>query len=149
MRSIVGSTTRAVAFLYLCLGITFQFAAGQQNYKTWEEYGGAADDSRYVALNQITKANVVQLTIAWSYPTRDSNAYACNPIIIGDTMYVLARGSSLVALNATTGKEIWVHEHLPGLQYRGLNYWHSKNDKDQRLIFAMKQFPGGDRRPHR
>jgi quinoprotein glucose dehydrogenase len=138
--SIVHSTTRAVAFLCLCLGITFQVAAGQQNHKTWEEYGGAADDSRYVALNQITKANVGQMTIAWSYPTRDSNAYACNPIIIGNTMYVLARGSSLVALDATTGKEIWVHEHLPGIQYRGLNYWHSKDDKARRLIFEINHY---------
>ena len=90
-------------------------------------------------MDQITKANVGHLTVAWSYPTRDSNAYACNPIIIGNTMYLLARGSSLVALDATTGKEIWVHEHLPGIQYRGLNYWHSKDDKDRRLIFQINQ----------
>ncbi len=30
-------------------------------------------------------------------------------------MYVQARNSSLVALDAATGKEIWIHENLPGM----------------------------------
>jgi glucose dehydrogenase len=52
-------------------------------------------------------------------------------------MYVLARNNSLVALNAVTGKEIWVHENLRGIAPRGINYWESEDRKDRRLIFQI------------
>ena len=55
-------------------------------------------------------------------------------------MYVLARNSSLVALDAATGKEIWIHENLPGLATRGIAYWESKDRKDRRLIFAINNY---------
>jgi quinoprotein glucose dehydrogenase len=117
-----------------------QMADGQQDHTTWRDYEGGPDNSKYVALDQITKSNVGQLRIAWSYPTRDANTYSFNPIIAGNVMRVLARGSSLVALNATTGKEIWVHENLPGISYRGVNYWESKNHRDHRLIFQINHY---------
>ena len=44
-------------------------------------------------------------------------------------MYVLARNNSLVALDATTGKEIWVHENLQGIAPRGINYWESRDGR--------------------
>ena len=53
---------------------------------------------------------------------------------------MLARNSSLVALNAATGREIWIHENLPGLSTRGISYWASKDQKDRRPIFAMNNF---------
>lgn len=55
-------------------------------------------------------------------------------------MYLVARGSSLVALNAATGKEIWIHENLPGISSRGVNFWQSKDHMDQRLIFQINQY---------
>ena len=93
-----------------------------------------------MAFDQITKANVNKLAVAWTYPTRDNNSYLFNPIVVGTTMYVLARDYSLVALNATTGQEIWVHENLFGIATRGINFWESKDHKDQRLIFQINHF---------
>jgi quinoprotein glucose dehydrogenase len=55
-------------------------------------------------------------------------------------MYVLARNTALVALDATTGKEIWVHEKLNGISQRGVAFWESKDRKDRRLIFAMNNY---------
>ena len=49
-------------------------------------------------------------------------------------MYVLAKNSSLVALNAVTGKEIWIHTNLRGITGRGINYWESEDRKDRRLV---------------
>src|SRR5262245_44011327 len=71
---------------------------------TWRDYGGGPDNARYMTLDQITKGNVGRLDVAWTYPTRDSFAYVFNPLIIDTVMYVLARNSALVALDATTGK---------------------------------------------
>jgi quinoprotein glucose dehydrogenase len=119
---------------------TLPFANAQENHRTWSEYGSGPDSSKYVAFNQMTKSNVGQLAVAWTYPTRDSSSYLFNPIVVGDTMYVLARNNSLVALNAETGKEKWVHEGLYGIATRGINYWESKDHKDRRLIFQINHF---------
>jgi quinoprotein glucose dehydrogenase len=124
----------------LCVGGICQGAMSQQDHKSWKDYGGGADSSKYSALTQINKSNVAQLTVAWSYSTKDNASYLFNPLILGDTMYVLARGTSLVALNATTGKEIWVHEHLTGIATRGINLWESADHKDQRLIFQINHY---------
>ena len=122
-----------------CVGITLgaQSAGVRQDHRTWRDYGGGPDSSHFVALDQITKANVSQLEVAWTYPTGDNRSYIFNPIVVDNVMYVLARNSSLVALDAATGKEIWIHENLPGLSSRGIAYWESKDRKDRRLIFTI------------
>lgn len=109
----------------------------QRGDDSWKHYGGALDSSHFVALDEIKKSNVNRLEIAWIYPTGDSRSYIFNPIVIDNVMYVLARDSSLVALDASTGKEIWIHENLPGLSSRGIAYWESKDRRDRRLIFAI------------
>jgi quinoprotein glucose dehydrogenase len=131
---------RKIAALCLCAGLGLQYAAGQQDHKTWQDYGGGPDNSKFVDLNQITKANVNQMAVAWKYSTNDTSTYLFNPIIIGKVMYVLARNNSLVALDATSGQELWIHAHLPGISTRGLNFWESKDHKDQRLIFQINHF---------
>ena len=55
-------------------------------------------------------------------------------------MYVLARNYSLVALDAESGKEIWIHENLAGISTRGIAYWESKDRSDRRLIFSMNDY---------
>lgn len=111
--------------------------AGAQLHRTWSDYGSGPDSSKFFDARQITKANVSKLSVAWTYPTRDHRGYFFNPIVVGGRMYVLARNSSLVALNAATGKELWVHENLPGITNRGINFWQSKDGKDQRLLFEI------------
>src|SRR5262245_25690989 len=62
---------------------------------TWSDYGGGPDNARYMTLDQITRTNVTQLEVAWTYPTRDSFSYVFNPLIVDNVMYVLARNSAL------------------------------------------------------
>lgn len=106
----------------------------------WMDYGGGPEASKYVDLPQINKSNVSNLKVAWAYSTGDNNAYLFNPIVVDNVIYVLARNNSLVALDATTGKEIWIHENLRGIAPRGINYWESKDRQDRRLIFQMNHF---------
>ena len=115
-------------------------APAGQDYKTWKDYGGGPDSSHFVDLKQINKSNVNQLEVAWVYPTGDNRSYVFNPIVVDNVMYVQARNSSLVALDAATGKEVWIHENLPGLATRGISYWESNDRKDRRLIFAINNF---------
>src|SRR5437764_4287329 len=117
--------------------------ASAQNHKTWSDYGGASDAAQYSALDQINRSNVSRLEIAWTYPTGDNNKYFFNPIVVDGVMFVLARNNSIVALDAATGKEIWVHAAEHGttvITSRGINYWESKNRLDRRLLFASNHF---------
>lgn len=106
-------------------------------HNTWLEYGGGPDQSKYFVTNQIDKTNVNQLQIAWVYPTQDENAYHFNPIIVNDVMYVLAKNNSLVALNAQTGEEIWIHANLNGISRRGINYWENEDRTDRRILITI------------
>lgn len=87
------SMRRKSALIPLWIGISCQFAVAEQNYKSWADYGGGPDSSKYTALNQITKSNVGQMRIAWTYPVRDGNPYLFNPVVVDNVMYVLARNS--------------------------------------------------------
>ena len=78
-----------------------------------------------------------QLDVAWTYPTGDNTPTSSTRSSSTTSMYVLAKNSSLVALDATTGKEIWIHANLRGIARRGINYWESHDGKDRRLIFAI------------
>lgn len=109
-------------------------------HRTWMDYGGGPDQSKYVVLDEIDKTNVDQLEVAWFYPTGDDNVYQFNPIVVDSIMYVLAKDNSLVALDATTGEEIWIHANLRGIARRGINYWESEDRKDRRLIFQMNNY---------
>ncbi|MEX2578505.1 MAG: PQQ-binding-like beta-propeller repeat protein [Verrucomicrobiales bacterium] len=109
-------------------------------HRTWRDYGGGPDQSKYVALNQITPENVANLERAWFYPTGDENRYQFNPVIVDSVMYVLAKGNSLVALNAATGEELWIHAHLRGIARRGINYWENADRSDRRLLFQMNDY---------
>jgi len=129
------------ALLLLSMGLAVSLiAAAEQNHKGWTDYGGGPDSSHFVALDQIDKSNVSQLQVAWVYPTEDDHAYLFNPIVVDQVMYVLAKNSSLVALDAATGKEIWIHANLPGVTTRGIAYWESKDREDRRLIFAVNNY---------
>ena len=131
---------RQTIFLWLFVGLTSAVTDAQQDHKKWNDYGGGADSSHFVALDQINKSNVSQLDVAWIYPTGDNRSHVFNPIVVDNVMYVLARDSSLVALDAATGKEIWIHDNLPGLATRGIAYWESRDRKDRRLIFTINNY---------
>ena len=107
------------------------------DHRTWAHYAGNPDQSKYFNASGITKENVSKMKVAWTYPTKDDNFNFFSPIIVDTTMYVLAKNYSLVAINALTGKELWIHTNLSGLSRRGLNYWESNDKKDKRLIFTL------------
>ena len=110
--------------------------AARSNKNWWDNLAGP-DSSNFVDLDQIKKSNVGQLEVAWSYPYATPGF---NPIVVDDVMYLLGRNNSLIALDATTGKEIWIHEGLGGITSRGMNYWQSADGKDKRLLFSINSF---------
>jgi glucose dehydrogenase len=107
-------------------------------YTTWREYGGSRDSMQYSALAEINKNNVRQLELAWFYPVPDRTGnFGFNPIVVDGVMFLLGPRDSIVAVDASTGKQIWGHgveSGSPG--NRGINYWESKDGSDRRVVFA-------------
>ena len=84
----------------------------------WPDYGGSPDQSKFAVPPDITRKNVAQLEVPWTYPTSDERAYQFNPVIVDSVMYVLAKNSSLVAIDVVTRKELWIHANLRGITNR-------------------------------
>src|SRR3954468_6047326 len=122
----------------------------QQTRTTWRDYLGGSDSSHYSSLKQINLKNVDKLGVAWSYETGDDLSYTFSPIVVDNVAYVAAKGGSLVALDAATGKELWVHTfpaaggalgRFGGITgQRGANYWESKDRSDRRILVTSGGF---------
>jgi quinoprotein glucose dehydrogenase len=120
---------------------------GQQPEVSWKEYLGGPDSSHYSPLKQITPANVSKLEIAWSYAAGDGN-YSFSPLVVDNVAYVAAKQGALVALDASTGKELWVHAFGGGGGgrgggiggQRGANYWENSDRSDRRILVTTGGF---------
>ena len=123
---------RAAAGLAAALAAVTTMA--QSTDKWWPGYGNGPDNSRYVASSQINKSNVSQLQVAWTYPYGETGS---SPIVVRGVVYGRGRNGSIVAVDAKTGKELWVREKMNGMSSRGMMYWESRDGRDQRLIFPM------------
>jgi len=123
----------AAAFVAVSAAVATTVAQSRAD-KWWPGYSGGADNSRYFASRQIDKSNVGRLQVAWTYPFGDTGSA---PIVVRGVVYGRGRNGSLVAVDATTGKELWIRENMNGMTSRGMNYWESADGRDQRLIYAM------------
>ena len=113
-------------------------ATGNFDFAGWDQYLGGVDSSQYSSLDQVNKSNVGRLAVAWTYATGEN--YSFNPLVIGSTMYVLAKNRSIVALDATTGKELWVHANEGPVGTRGMSHWRSADGNDERLLYLNAGF---------
>jgi quinoprotein glucose dehydrogenase len=130
--------------LTLFLGAAFlsraQDEKDKSSHSTWSTYLGNADSSHYSSLTQINLSNVDKLQVAWQYDNGVDRAYEFSPIVVGRTMYVMARKTSIVALDAATGKELWVYrsKYAPAWEmHRGINFWQSEDGSEQRLLIPI------------
>ena len=126
----------AIAVALVAVVTTAVGSAARSDKWWWDNLGGPSS-SQFSNLGQITKANVNRLEVAWFYPYA---ANLFNPIAVEDVIYTLGRNNALIALDATTGKEIWIHEGLAGINGRGINYWQSDDGRDKRLLFSINSF---------
>ena len=88
--------------------------------------GNDAGRTRFSPLKQINRRNVASLVPAWTFRTRDANQNStieCTPIIVGGVMYLTTARLRIVALDAATGRAIWVHDPKSGGVNRGVAYW--------------------------
>ncbi|HEX6893402.1 MAG TPA: family 16 glycoside hydrolase [Chryseolinea sp.] len=109
------------------------------NYTDWAIYRGDKRSNQYSELAQINAANVATLVPVWEYHTGDPNGPSMysNPIIVEGLMYFTTPRLDAIALNATTGEQVWKFESS---QYnegkkifrgrsRGVTYWEGAEGK--------------------
>ncbi|MDJ1483910.1 PQQ-binding-like beta-propeller repeat protein [Cytophagaceae bacterium YF14B1] len=125
-----------------------------QSGNDWPEYLGNAARSHYSTLEQINLQNVNQLQVAWTYQsggrdtTNNQTQIQCNPIIIDGILYATSPRIEVFALNAATGKEIWKFsaadfwggKNASAGTNRGVTYWKSDSEDEQRIIFTAGSF---------
>ena len=133
-RSGLTVTLGALAAAVMMTGVAGQ-SGGGKTPREWPDYAGGPDSSRFVAATAIDKSNVGRLEVAWTYPEGDTDF---NPLVARGVVYSRARGTALVALDAATGKQLWVHDGIEGFALRGVNYWESKDGTDRRLFFSAR-----------
>jgi quinoprotein glucose dehydrogenase len=88
----------------------------------WPTYGNDPGSSRYSPLTEITKANVRQLRVAWTYHTGDvytpaatwggqkvwaKTTFEATPLFVDSTLYVVSSFNRIMALDPETGHEKW------------------------------------------
>jgi quinate dehydrogenase (quinone) len=110
--------------------------------KNWEAYGNTPGGSRFAALDQITRDNVKDLTVAWTYHTGDTpispGANGAEdqqtPLQVGDKVFLCTPHNNVIAIDADTGKELWKNEinakSSVWMRCRGLAYF----DATQALV---------------
>lgn len=128
----------SASFAALC-GFVISTQPADQN---WPEYNGNGARSHYSALNQVTKDNVAQLKVAWTYASggadtvRNRTQMQCNPIVIDGILYGVSAGTQAFAVNAATGQQIWKTDIADngGTTSRGVTYW--SDGKGKRIFFG-------------
>src|SRR5262249_49421761 len=106
----------------------------------WPTYGHDSGGMRFSPLAQITTANVGRLRVAWVYHLKPEDYVAqagrgrgagttfaaseATSLVVGGLMYISSPYGRVVALDATTGKEVWVYKLPAGTPAtRGVEYF--------------------------
>jgi quinoprotein glucose dehydrogenase len=119
--------------------VTVSAAEKTPAFVNWSTYGGANGDDQYSPLKQVNRANAAKLQQVWFYPAGGNGfRYGSNPLVVDGVMFVWGKNNNVVALDATTGKEVWVYDtsNPRAVSHRGMSYWESKDRSDRRVFFA-------------
>jgi quinoprotein glucose dehydrogenase len=122
--------------------------ASQSAAGSWPMVNLDPGATRYSPLAQITPQNVGHLKVAWIYHMKPAPAPGVapanlrpsedQPLVIGNSMYVVTPYSRVVALDPNTGAEKWVFV-IPGsdqASLRGASYWPGDNTSGPTLFFG-------------
>jgi glucose dehydrogenase len=120
----------------------------------WSSYAGDMASSKYSPLAQIGPGNFERLKVAWTWSSADEEitkahpelrtwVWESTPLMVGGVLYVSTSLSQVAAIDAATGKTIWVYDPETwkggtpsnnGFVHRGVAYWADGNDR--RILFG-------------
>jgi quinoprotein glucose dehydrogenase len=122
----------------------------------WPAYGRDAGGSRYSPLDQINRANVATLKLAWEWKTGEKpldsfkttpGNFQATPLMIDGVLYLSTPYNRVVALDAESGRELWSYDpkayedgQVPngtGFVHRGVAAW---RDNGKLRIFINSRY---------
>ena len=119
----------------------------------WPTYGNDPGSTKYADLDQLNANNVAKLRVAWQWQSPDNAlvradpkktpwGFKSTPLKVGHMLYTSTSLGHVAAIDAATGKSIWVFDTRTyadgrptnlGFNHRGVAYW--SNNKGQSRIF--------------
>jgi quinoprotein glucose dehydrogenase len=124
----------------------------------WANYGNDPGGMRYSPIKQINTGNVKNLKPAWTYQSgelktyegtdiSEKAAFEATPIMVDDVLYFSTPTNRVIAIDAATGKELWVYNPEINLKAnysevtsRGVSKWinaeRKPGDEDYMRILA-------------
>jgi quinoprotein glucose dehydrogenase len=151
MSQYVMGSARILASLLILLMCTTVRLPGQTGAKNgeWPTYGGDLGHTRYAPLDQINATNFGKLEVAWRFKTdnlgpRPEFNLESTPLMVKGVLYSTGgTRRAVVALDAATGEQLWIHSENEGprgaaaprqLSGRGLAYW--TDGKEERILYV-------------
>src|SRR5215510_4502134 len=115
----------------------------------WRAYAGDNGSTRYVPFDQITRDNVKDLQIAWSwrFDNFGGGTSETTPIMANGVLYfTVGPRRNVIAVNAGTGETLWTWRPDEGARFdqaprkvgRGVAYW--TDGTDVRIITVTPGF---------
>jgi quinoprotein glucose dehydrogenase len=151
------SRPRRRAFLALLIAALILPVAGRAQKGAvngeWRAYAADEGSSRYSPLDQITRDNVKNLQVAWTWKfdnfgsIQETNTSETTPIMVGGVLYFTAgQRRTVVAANPATGETLWTwrptegerFDKAPRKVHRGVAYW--TDGTDQRILVVTPGF---------
>ncbi|MEJ2803987.1 membrane-bound PQQ-dependent dehydrogenase, glucose/quinate/shikimate family [Comamonadaceae bacterium PP-2] len=124
-----------------------------EEQRNWDHYGNTPGGTRFAALDQITRNNVKDLAVAWTYRTGDTPVSPggggaedqLTPLQIGERVFVCTPHNNVIALDASTGKELWKTEinakQKKWMRCRGLAYFDATQPLEQPTVAGASPIP--------
>ncbi|HEX5107379.1 MAG TPA: hypothetical protein VFV95_02995 [Vicinamibacterales bacterium] len=115
----------------------------------WRAYGGDVGSSRYAPFDQITRDNVKNLQVAWSwrFDNFGGGTSETTPIMANGILYfTVGQRRNVIAVNPGTGETLWTWRPDEGARFdqaprkvgRGVAYW--TDGTDARIITVTPGF---------
>jgi quinoprotein glucose dehydrogenase len=120
-------------------------AAPKNEDAGWPNYGNDPGGARYSTATQITRENVGQLKVAWTYRTGALNedtdlnhkaTFETTPILVDGKLFLSTPYDHVIALDPASGKKIWEFDPKLDLTHdysevtsRGVSAWHDSKAK--------------------
>ncbi len=136
-------------------------AASKAQSVDWPTYGNDAGGLKYSPLTDIRRDNVARLRVAFTWATGERSIpagpdqkaarpgqFQATPLAIHDTLFLSTPFNRVVALDATTGRELWAFDPQPwktigqpsngtGFVHRGVATW---SDGRERRVFMNSRW---------
>ena len=119
----------------------------------WRAYGAEEASTRYSPIDQITRDNVKNLEVAWTWKFDNYGSAAqtatteTTPLMVGGKLYFTAgQRRTVIAADAGTGETLWTwrpdegarFDAAPRKVHRGVAYW--SNGQDERIVVVTPGF---------